>query len=324
MKIIYNKHYDFKLGPFAKVHHFDAKKYSRAMYMIRHDLGQEVDDIVRSPERPVSSQQLSKVHSEHYLEKLNQSSEIAKIIEVSALEYVPNSLLQYMILTPKRWGCAGTILAAETALKEQTTCFNIAGGYHHAKPDSGEGFSIYSDIALAINHIREHALLAEDSTIAYIDLDVHLGNGVNYFFMHDDSVKIFDMFNSNIYPMHDTVARGRIDFPVYLKMGCGDETYLRFLTNLLPQFLNNIGNIDFAIYNAGTDVLAGDPLGGLNISAGAVLERDLFVLNTLRQKNVPTIMLSSGGYTKTSAELIAKTVTSFFNKTPTLTKQLSQ
>jgi len=316
MKIVYSKHYDLKLGSFAKPHFFDAKKYSRAMRLIQHELGQDTDKLVLSPSRPVSYQQLLTAHSQQYLQKLTKSSTVAQIIEVSALKHVPNWLLDRTIMQPKRWGCAGTILAAETAIKERDICFNIAGGYHHAKPDNGEGFSVYSDIALAISHIRRKGLIDKNSSIAYIDLDVHLGNGVNYFYMHDESVKIFDMFNSQIYPMHDKTALCRVDFPVYLKTGCDDETYLRFLTNLLPQFLNNIGHIDFAIYNAGTDVLAGDPLGGLNISPSGVLERDLFVLDMLKQESIPAIVLSSGGYTKTSAELIAKTITSFFHKIP--------
>ena len=65
-----------------------------------------------------------------------------------------------------------------------------------------------------------------------------------------------------------------------------------------------------AIYNAGTDIVAGDPLGGLNISPQAILERDKFVVEELRRRQVPTVMLLSGGYTKQSFELIANSVVS--------------
>ena len=63
-----------------------------------------------------------------------------------------------------------------------------------------------------------------------------------------------------------------------------------------------------AIYNAGTDVFAGDPLGGLNISAPAILERDLFVIDELRKRGIPTVMVLSGGYTTQSYRLVADSV----------------
>jgi histone deacetylase 11 len=63
-----------------------------------------------------------------------------------------------------------------------------------------------------------------------------------------------------------------------------------------------------AIYNAGTDVFASDPLGGLRISAPAILERDLYVVGELRQRGIPTVMVLSGGYTKQSFQLVADSV----------------
>jgi histone deacetylase 11 len=63
-----------------------------------------------------------------------------------------------------------------------------------------------------------------------------------------------------------------------------------------------------AFYNAGTDVFEHDPLGGLCISAATILERDLFVMNELKKRKIPTVMVTSGGYTKQSFQLIANSV----------------
>jgi histone deacetylase 11 len=52
---------------------------------------------------------------------------------------------------------------------------------------------------------------------------------------------------------------------VKLKSGTGDSEYLSFLRNCLAKALDAF-HPDLIIYNAGTDVLAGDPLGRLNIS----------------------------------------------------------
>ncbi|MEM7315471.1 MAG: hypothetical protein AAF497_20200, partial [Planctomycetota bacterium] len=55
----------------------------------------------------------------------------------------------------------------------------------------------------------------------------------------------------------------------------------------------------------GTDVFSGDPLGGLDISAATIRQRDLYVVNELRSRGIPTIMVLSGGYTKESFQLVA-------------------
>jgi acetoin utilization deacetylase AcuC-like enzyme len=50
------------------------------------------------------------------------------------------------------------------------------------------------------------------------------------------------------------------------------------------------------IFNAGTDVLEGDPLGRLNVSAAAVVRRDQLVFEFARSLRAPVLMLLSGGY----------------------------
>jgi histone deacetylase 11 len=63
-----------------------------------------------------------------------------------------------------------------------------------------------------------------------------------------------------------------------------------------------------AIYNAGTDVFAGDKLGGLCLSAEDVLARDLFVIQEFRRHKLPFVILLSGGYSAQSYRLVANTV----------------
>ena len=120
--------------------------------------------------------------------------------------------------------------------------------------------------------------------------------------MHDNSVFIFDMYNSMIYPAHDTAARDRIDCDVPLTSTCREQEYLREMTSRLPGFLDSIAQtapIALAIYNAGTDVFVEDPLGALNLTADGITRRDEFVVQALRDCAIPTLMLLSGGYCQT-------------------------
>lgn len=97
-----------------------------------------------------------------------------------------------------------------------------------------------------------------------IDLDAHQGNGHERDFMQDPNVLIIDAYNPNIYP-YDFPARKAItvDIPVY--PSDTDDDYLTKLETQIPPIVDSF-QPDFILYNAGTDCLDGDPLGGNNIN----------------------------------------------------------
>ena len=51
---------------------------------------------------------------------------------------------------------------------------SIAGGLHHAMRASASGFCVYNDPAIAISWL----LAAGAERVAYVDIDVHHGDGV--------------------------------------------------------------------------------------------------------------------------------------------------
>jgi histone deacetylase 11 len=209
-----------------------------------------------------------------------------------------------------RWAVGGSLVAAREALA-CGVAVNLSGGYHHAKPDSGEGFCVFNDIAYLIHGMRREGRLAAEDRVAYIDLDAHQGNGVCHHFRTDRHVFVYDAFNPHIYPSYDQEARVRIDCAVPLPANCTGTEYLRLLDRSLPGFLDSIGQnarIGLAVYNAGTDVFEGDALGGLRVSASDVVARDLYVFEQLRARGIPVVMLLSGGYSRDSYRLVANTV----------------
>src|SRR5205823_13305249 len=123
---------------------------------------------------PVSDEQLALVHTQDYLHSLHQSGVVAQAIEVPSLRRAPWWLLDRFVLQPMRWATAGSIAAGRAAL-ENGLAINLGGGFHHAKPAAGEGFSIYNDIAVMVRVLRREGRLAEGHRVAYIDLDAHLG-----------------------------------------------------------------------------------------------------------------------------------------------------
>jgi histone deacetylase 11 len=303
MKAVYSPRFDINFFGLEKLHPFDAKKYSRAWARVP-----ELHKDALTVTEPVSNTDLRRVHSEAYLASLGHAHNLARALELPIIGGLPVKLTELAVLNPMRFGVAGTILAARTAVAERELVFNLSGGYHHAKPDQGEGFCVFNDIAVAIAVLRAEGLTGN---IAYIDLDAHMGNGVAHCFLDDRSVWLFDMFNAYRYPYSDAVARMRLDWPIPLKDGTEGPLYLNLLQTNLPQFLETVasmGEIALAIYNAGTDPFEKDALGGLRLTELELLERDLFVLRTLRALRLPTIVLPSGGYSDASHRLIASTL----------------
>ena len=61
---------------------------------------------------------------------------------------------------------------------------NITGGLHHAMPDRASGFCIYNDVAVGIQCLLDQGA----ERVAYVDVDVHHGDGVERIFWDDPRV----------------------------------------------------------------------------------------------------------------------------------------
>jgi len=308
-RVVYSPHYNIGFYGLERLHPFDSRKYGRAWKLLQRHFGKSLRQLTVRPKRAANDDELKLVHTPEYLLKLRDSKYVAAALEVPLIATLPGWVIDWHVLRPMRWATRGTVIAAQQSL-QHGFAVNLSGGYHHAKPTSGEGFSIYSDIGIAVESLRTDGLISADSRIAYFDTDAHQGNGVCHVFKNDDRVFIFDIFNCRIYPVYDVEARSRIDCEIGITSACTDSEYLSELKRRLPGFLDSVGNspIGLAIYNAGTDVFAFDSLGNLQITADAIRERDLYVVGELRRRGIPTVMLLSGGYTKQSYQLVADSV----------------
>lgn len=314
-RVVYSRNYNIGFYGLERLHPFDSRKYGRVWGELHQRFGPSLRRLHVRPSRPATRDELLSVHTHSYLQKLQCPQYLARALEVPPIRYLPWWAADFHILRPMRWATRGTVVAAQEAI-QHGVAINLGGGYHHAKPDGGEGFSIYSDAGLAVASLREQGLIEKDAGIICVDTDAHQGNGVCHTFMEDKSVFIFDAFNSEIYPNHDVAARSRVDCPVPLQSHCKDGEYMRERERRLPPFLDSVCNarVGLAIYNAGSDVLEGDPLGGLSITAAMICERDLFVVLELRKRKIPTVMVLSGGYTRQSFQVIADSVATLLDK----------
>ncbi len=117
-----------------------------------------------------------------------------------------------------------------------------------------------------------------------------------------------DVYNAEIYP-NDRRAKQAIDARVEIKSGTADAEYLQLVESHLTNSIKAFGVPDLVVYNAGTDILDGDPLGQLKISAAGIVKRDQIVMEACLSKyHIPVLMLLSGGYQPNNAAVIASSI----------------
>jgi histone deacetylase 11 len=303
-RLVYSPGYDFSLFGIERLHPFDARRASRAWSLCQGEKPDVVSDAWLRPTEPVTDAELALVHTQDHLTSLRSSSVVARALEAWPARLVPNFMLQKRILSPMRLATRGTLLAAGCALRGEIT-MNFGGGYHHAFRDHGEGFCLYADVALAIAAHRAAERLGPEDRVAVVDLDAHRGNGFEAIVADDATVRVLDMFNVQAYPGLPEGAVEDRPFMIPIRAGTADDVYLSTLEEALPRFLADEGPFRLAFYNAGTDVVVGDKLGGLALTPEGVKTRDRRVVDALTARDIPTVILPSGGYSQASHALIA-------------------
>jgi histone deacetylase 11 len=313
--IVYSPGYDLHLLGVERLHPFDGRKYSRAYHLALHHLGAALARRTLRPRHPIARAHLLAVHSADYLAAIRSRRTIAQIVELPLLAGLPGFLLDWRLLAPMRLATHGTLLAARQALLTGLA-FNLGGGFHHASQEQGEGFCFYADVTIAIAALRQAGkLVLGRDRVLIVDLDAHQGNGHERLALNDPDLFIFDLYNRDIFP-RDHAARRRIDYEVTVPMGADDGLYLGRLNAHLPQALARAGQARLAFYIAGTDIYEHDQLGGLRVSAQGIFERDRYVLETLAEASIPTIVVTGGGYSPDSHRHIARTVEFLLSRWP--------
>ncbi|XP_074139774.1 histone deacetylase 11 isoform X1 [Sminthopsis crassicaudata] len=304
--IVYSPRYNITFMGLEKLHPFDAGKWGKVVHFLKEE--NFLTDVMIVEAREATEEDLRVVHTQRYLNKLKWSFVVATITEIPPVICLPNFLVQRHVLRPLRTQTGGTIMAGKLAV-ERGWAINIGGGFHHCSSDRGGGFCAYADISLSIKFLFERVEGVSKATI--IDLDAHQGNGHERDFMDDSRVYIMDIYNRNIYP-GDSFAKRAIKRKIELEWGTGDREYLQKVSQHVEEALKE-HRPDVVIYNAGTDVLEGDPLGGLSVSARGIVKRDELVFQAARKHNIPILMVTSGGYQKESARIIADSILNLFN-----------
>ncbi|MFF5408354.1 acetoin utilization protein AcuC [Streptomyces misionensis] len=166
-----------------------------------------------------------------------------------------------------------SVAAAEAVWRgDAPHAVNFTGGLHHAMPGGASGFCVYNDAALAIARLLE--LGAE--RVAYVDVDVHHGDGVQAAFWEDPRVLTISvhehprtLFPQSGWPQETGEGAGEgaaVNLP--LPAGTGDAGWVRAFHAVVPELLAEF-RPQVLVSQHGADTHFEDPLAHLAVSLDA-------------------------------------------------------
>ena len=146
---------------------------------------------------------------------------------------------------------------------------NIAGGLHHAMPDRASGFCIYNDVAVGIQQLLDSGA----ERVAYVDVDVHHGDGVERIFYDDPRVLTISLHETGqmLFPgtgfPADSGGAGAEGTAVNVALppGTGDAGWLRAFHAVVPPLLREFAP-EVLVTQHGCDSHMDDPLAHLMLT----------------------------------------------------------
>jgi len=147
--------------------------------------------------------------------------------------------------------------------------FQPIGGLHHARRDGAAGFCVFNDLGVVIESLRtEHGV----QRVAYVDIDVHHGDGVFYAYEDDPDLIFADIHEDGrfLYPgtghanESGTGKATGTKLNIPLAPGAGDQTFTEAWTRVVAHL--RAFQPQFFLFQCGADGLEGDPLAHLRYS----------------------------------------------------------
>ncbi|MCX7798876.1 MAG: hypothetical protein N2109_00865 [Fimbriimonadales bacterium] len=185
----------------------------------------------------------------------------------------------------------GSIRAAEAVRDGERLAFNLAGGLHHAHADHASGFCVFNDAAAAI-----HVLLERFERVAYVDIDVHHGDGVQSIWLEDPRVLTVSIHEdpSTLFPGTGSVeecgpAGTAVNVPIPAK-SAGPAWLEGFERGCIAAL--RLFEPQAIVLQMGTDPHFEDPLGHLRVAAQEWIQ----AVASVRGLGVPIVALGGGGY----------------------------
>ncbi len=223
---------------------------------------------------PVDDDDLRTVHDADYIDVVREASDPARRppdveLQRHGLATADNPVFPRMHELV-RGVVAATVTAVElVATGEALRASSFAGGLHHAMRDRASGFCVYNDLAVAMRR----AVDVHGMRVAYVDVDAHHGDGVQWLFYDDPAVLTVSLHESGRYLFPGTgftyetgngSGRGAaVNMP--LEPFTDDDSFVDAFDAVVPPAVERF-QPDLIVLQAGADMHHRDPLANLNLS----------------------------------------------------------
>jgi acetoin utilization deacetylase AcuC-like enzyme len=188
----------------------------------------------------------------------------------------------------------GTWLTARLALTHGFAA-NTAGGSHHALHDTGAGYCVFNDLAIAATRLVEEGTVPN---ILVVDCDVHQGDGTASLLAGRTDIATYSIHADKNFPARK--ARSTLDVP--LADGIGDDAYLATLEQTLTPLLDAFRPA-LVLYQAGVDPYADDRLGRLSLTLDGLIRREKLIAGLMTSRGIPFASTVGGGYGDDALEI---------------------
>ncbi len=283
------------LQPFINYEHADTKRRIHELIVVSG----LIDHLDRISPREASEEELMRVHTKEHIERIKKESS-------SRLGGDGGDLS-----TPfARGGYQIAALAAGGAIEMMDAVISgkVTNGYalirppgHHAVRETGMGYCIFSNLAVAVMAAKER--YGKDFRVAVIDWDVHHGNGTESIFLDDPTVLTISLHQDRLYP-HETgdlttLGRDGSNINVPLPPGTGKGGYRYAMTEVVLPALERF-KPDLIAVASGFDSSVFDPLGRMLLTAEGYREiTEMLMESAARLCNSRLMATHEGGYNAT-------------------------
>jgi acetoin utilization protein AcuC len=253
--------------------------------------------------RAASRDEIERFHTSNYVERVDQLSAVGH----GSIDYGDTPAY------PGVYDASAAVVGAALEGLERVMngevyrTFQPIGGLHHARRDAGAGFCVFNDCGVVIDTLRSKYGVTR---VAYVDIDVHHGDGLYYPYESDPAVFVADIHEDGMFLYPGTgdaeetgkgAATGtKINIP--MQPGAGDKQFVREWERVV-DFLRN-SRPEFIVFQCGADSLAGDPLAHLKYTPAAHAHAAKSLCELANEFAQGRIMgFGGGGYNRTNLAL---------------------
>lgn len=261
-------HDDMLRYDFGPSHPMSPKRLALTMELARQLQVLSHLDVVDPP--AADDKLLLLAHSQEYIDAVRRCGVVPGSVDIEHGLGSPDVPTFHDMHAASSRVAAATVEAARSVVSgEVSHAFNPAGGLHHAMPQSASGFCVYNDLTVAIAWLLRQGV----ERVAYIDVDVHHGDGVEAKFWNDPRVLTISIHESphTLFPgtgwADDVGGPAALGYAVNIAVpaSTGDESWLRALAAVVPQLLYSFGP-QVVVSQHGCDSHRSDPLANLMLS----------------------------------------------------------